>query len=270
MPCPGWLSDESTVLDITAVLIAVATMLSASEVFALRAEFRRHGLFDPRIVVTSTRRVLAPRLGVLSMPRLAIAQMALGLATIALVLFGIAPTIVLVALALATLVQRSLLPYGGDGSDAMACVLTITAASAFAVSSDSTAVRIALLFVAAQLCLAYGASGVAKLFGRPWGSGTAVQRILHTGYGHAGLVRSALDRWPTGGKALTWTVIGLEIAFPVAAVLGGWVAFGALAAIAMLQLGIAVSMGLSRFTPWFFAAFPATAWAACNYGVLSS
>ena len=65
-------------------------------------------------------------------------------------------------------------------------------------------------------------------------------------------------------------MVGLEITFPIGVLLGGWLAFAALAAVATLQLGIAASMGLNRFTPWFFAAFPATAWAACHYGVLAS
>jgi hypothetical protein len=28
-------------------------------------------------------------------------------------------------------------------------------------------------------------------------------------------------------------------------------------------------MGLNRFTPWFLAAFPATMWASCRYGLFS-
>jgi uncharacterized membrane protein YphA (DoxX/SURF4 family) len=269
LPCPGWVTDASTVLDVTAVLVAVATVLSAAELLALRADFRRYGLFDPRILSRMTPRLPTTRLAVLSMPRVATAQIVLGITTIFFVVYDISPTLTLVALAVAALLQRFLLPFGGDGSDMMARALTITLAIAFPLAYDATARRIALAFIAAQLCLAYGASGVAKLFGESWRSGSAVQRILHTGYGHAGLARSAVDRWPRIGKALTWIVIGLEIVFPIAVVLGGWLAFGALAAVAMLQLGIAVTMGLNRFTPWFVAAYPATAWAACRYGLLS-
>jgi hypothetical protein len=38
----------------------------------------------------------------------------------------------------------------------------------------------------------------------------------------------------------------------------------------VLQASIAFAMGLNRFLPWFLAAFPATAWAACHFGVLSA
>jgi hypothetical protein len=151
----------------------------------------------------------------------------------------------------------------------MAWILTITAAIAFSFDGSTTAVRIALGFIAAQLCLAYGASGVAKLFGRPWRSGTAVQGILHTTFGHAGMARSGVDRWPSAGKALTWFVIAFEIVFPVGILLGGWIALVALATAAIFQASIAVSMGLNRFALWFLAAFPATAWAVCHYGILS-
>ena len=151
----------------------------------------------------------------------------------------------------------------------MSQVLTITATVAFVLADNTAVVRIALVFVAAQLCLSYGASGVAKLFGRAWRSGTAVRGVLHTAFGHTGIVRSALDRSSGASKMLTWVVIGVEVAFPVGILLGGWVALVALAAAAVLQLTIAVLMGLNRFAVWFLAAFPATAWTACRYGILS-
>ena len=81
--------------------------------------------------------------------------------------------------------------------------------------------------------------------------------------------RSALDRWPNAGKTITWLVIAFEVAFPIGIVLGGWFAAAALAGAAAFQLSIAISMGLNRFTPWFVAAFPATAWTACHYGLFS-
>jgi hypothetical protein len=179
------------------------------------------------------------------------------------------PSVPFIALVIAGLHWPYLLPFGADGSDVMMRTLTITVAIGLLFADHPVIVRAALVFIAAQLCLAYGSSGVAKLFGRPWRTGDAVHGILHTAFGHPGVMRSALDRWPRLGKLLTWLVIAIEIAFPVGIVLGSWVALSALVAVAALQVGIAVSMGLNRFTPWFVAAFPATAWAACRYGVLS-
>jgi hypothetical protein len=269
LPCSSWMTDASTALDATALLVAIATALSAAELLAIRREFRSHGLFDP-VVLRSTRPgLLTEKLTMVSMPRVAAAQLVLGITVLLLLAFGATPAIAFLGLAVAVILQRFLLPYGGDGSDYMACLLTITVAIAFLLGVNSVAARIALAFIGAQLCLAYGASGVAKLFGRPWRAGNAVQLILHTGFGHAGVVRTTLDRSPSTTKLLTWLVIGFEIAFPIGILLGGWVALGALVAAGVFQVSIAVSMGLNRFTPWFLAAFPATVWSACHYGVLS-
>lgn len=269
MPCPTWVTDASTVLDATALLVAVATLLTAAELLAVRAEFRRHGLFDPHVLSATRPRQITRQLTLLSMPRVALVQLPLAAAVILLLLVDITPTVPLIALAATSLLRPYLLPYGADGSDTMARMLTLTVAIAFSVAHNATVTRVALAFVAAQLCLAYGASGVAKLFGQAWRSGTAVHQILHTAFGHPGLTRSTLDRRPGIGKALTWSVVGLELAFPIGIVLGGWIAIAALAGVALLQGTIAFLMGLNRFTPWFFAAFPATAWTACTYGFLS-
>jgi hypothetical protein len=269
LPCPSWISGASTALDVTALLVAAATILTGLEFVAIRGEFQRYGLFDPQVPHSTTSSVLGRRLAPNSIPRVAGAQVVLAVSVIFCLALDVSPGLPLIALAVTTVLRTSLLPYGGEGSDNMAQVLTITAAVAFAFGENATVGRIALVFVAAQLCLAYSASGVAKLFGRPWRSGTAVQGILHTGFGHTGIVRSSLDRWPSAGKLLTWAVLGLEIFFPVGVLLGGWFALVALAAVATLQMAIGVLMGLNLFTVWFFAAFPATAWTACRYGLLS-
>ena len=269
MPCPSWITDASTALDVTAVLIAIATMLSAAEFLALRAEFSSHGLFDPRVLTSTRPGFLAGRFTVVSVPRVAGVQLALAAAVILFIALGISPSLPLVALATTAVTQRFLLPYGRDGSDELGRVLTITAAIATLFADERYVVRIALVFIAAQLCISYGASGLAKLFGRPWRSGTAVPGILHTAFGHAGTLRSALDRWPGAGKAVTWLVVLVEVAVPIGILMGGWFALVALSLAAALHVAIAVSMGLNRFTPWFLAAFPATMWASCHYGLFS-
>jgi hypothetical protein len=269
VPCPSWITDTSTVLDVTAVLLAVATIVTALEFIALRGEFRRYGLFDPQVMYAGSSSVLTRHLTRVSYPRLAGVQLILPVLVVLCIALDVSPALPLVALAITTVLRTSLLRYGGEGADHMAQVVTTSAAIAFAFSGNNAVGEIALVFIAAQLSLAYGASGVAKLFGRAWRSGAAVGGVLHTAFGHAGIVRSSLDRWPAAGRLLSWAVIGLEVLFPVGILLGGWVALGALAAIATLQLTIAVLMGLNRFALWFFAAFPATVWTACHYGVLS-
>ena len=269
MPCPEWVTRASTVFDVTAVLVAVAAMVTSAEFVALRAEWRLHGFFDPQVAGAIRRGSLIGRFPMLSVPRLSLVQLFAAPAAILCIALDISPAPALIVLAVTTVIRTQVLPFGADGSDYMAFVLTVATAIASVSGDHRVVLRTALSFIAAQLCLAYGASGVAKLFGRPWRAGVALRAILHTEYGHPGFVRSTLDRWPTLGKVLTWLVIVGEIAFPVGVVLGGWFVVAALAAAAILQTSIAVAMGLNRFTPWFFAAFPATAWAACHYGLLS-
>jgi hypothetical protein len=269
VPCPSWIDDASAVLDATALLVALAAILTATEFLALRQEFRRHGLFDPKVAASTASGAVERRLVVVPLPAIAGVQVFSGCTTMVVLAFGRSPAIPLVVLAITTVLQRFTLRYGGEGSDDMSRVLTVTTAIALVLSQSTDVVRIALLFIAAQLCLAYIASGAAKLYGDTWRSGKAVQRILHTEFGHPGLARSAVDRWPAGGKIVTWVIIGFEVAFPIGIVLGGWFTLVTLGVAAVFQTSIAVSMGLNRFTPWFLAAFPATAWAACQYGLFS-
>ena len=270
MSCPDWIPRAAEAIHITAVVVAGTTVLMAAEILSLRSEFGRRGVFSPRVLEPTQRGVITRWLPPFSLLHVAAAQVVLGLLTIVLLAVDVSVAAPFVALAVLAVQWPFRLPFGADGSDVMARTLTITVAIALLFDEHTQVRRVALVFVAAQLALAYGAAGVAKLWGREWRDGTAIPRILHTAFGHPGRLRATLDRQPTLAKIMTWLVIAVEIAFPVGIVLGGWGALAALASVAALQAGIAVSMGLNRFTPWFLACFPATAWAACEYGLLSN
>jgi hypothetical protein len=267
--CPDWIPSAAEALDITAVIVAGTTVLMAAEILSIRSEFGRRGVFSPRVLAPTQGGAIARWLPPFSLLHVAAAQVVLGVAAIMLMALDVSVTAPFVALAVLAALWQFRLPFGADGSDVMARTLTITVAITLLLEKHTQLVRIALLFIAAQLCLAYGASGVAKLWGKEWRDGTAIPGIVHTAFGHPGVLRTALDRWPTMAKLVTWLVVAIEIAFPLGIVLGGWIALAALAAVAALQMGIAVAMGLNRFTPWFVACFPATAWATCSYGVLT-
>src|SRR3989440_2830862 len=155
LPCPSWVTDSSTALDVTAVLVAVATLLSAAELLALRAEFSSHGLFDARVLTSTRPGFLAGRFTSVSTPRIAGAQLVLAVMVIVFLTLDVSPALPLVGLAVATILQRVLIPYGRDGSDELGRVLTITAAIAFVFARETYVARLALGFIAAQLCLAY-------------------------------------------------------------------------------------------------------------------
>ena len=195
MPCPSWITDTSTVLDVTALLAAAATIVTALEFIALRGEFRRYGLFDPQVQsATTSSSVLTRHLTRVSYPHVGV-QLIFAVLVVLCIALDVSPALPLVVLAITTVLRTYLLRYGGEGADHMAQVVTISAAIAFVFSGNTTVGEITLVFITAQLSLAYGASGVAKLFGRTWRSGTAVQGVLHTAFGHTGIVRSS---WTVG------------------------------------------------------------------------
>jgi hypothetical protein len=159
--------------------------------------------------------------------------------------------------------------FGLEGSDEMAIIILIPLAVASLPGAPDSFVRLALLFVAAQLLLAYLASAGAKAVGRKWREGSAVAQILSTqdyGLGRRDLFSSgsALFRW------MSWGTIAFEFALPLSLLLGGpLIPLAVLAGVAF-HATIGMTMGLNRFFPWFIAAYPAAIWASSHYGLLAS
>jgi uncharacterized membrane protein YphA (DoxX/SURF4 family) len=236
----------------TALLVLAAALLTGAELLSLSAEFRAGGLVDPRYARPYPGYVLVRRVSVGRIPALARAEIALAAAL---------PVVPLAAVPLAAVVclQAQLLPGGRDGSDDMATVVTV--ALALACVARGPIASVALLFVAAQLCVCYVTSGAAKLTGPRWRSGEALVGIMRTrSYGHE-RVADLLSRSPTVARAVSWSVILGELALPVAIVAGGRAGIVALVLAACFQTSVAVTMGLNRFVPWYLASYPATLWA---------
>src|SRR5437660_10764559 len=84
------------VLDVTAVLVGIASVLSAAELLALRAEFRRNGVFDPQVLSSTRPGLLTARLGVVAIPRIAGAELALAVTVMLLLALGMSPVLPLV------------------------------------------------------------------------------------------------------------------------------------------------------------------------------
>jgi hypothetical protein len=159
--------------------------------------------------------------------------------------------------------------FGLEGSDEMALIILPPLATASLPVMPSGIYRLVFLFVAAQLTLAYLASAGAKASGSKWRDGSAVAQILSTqdyGLGRRALFQS--DGWSF--KLVAWGAIAFEFALPLGLILGGPLLPFAIAAGVIFHAGIAMTMGLNRFLPWFIAAYPAAAWASMHYGLLSS
>src|SRR5688572_3148581 len=130
LPCPDWVTNAFTTLDVTAVMVAVASFLTSAELFALRAEFQAHGLFDPLVTGSTRRGLMGRQPRIASIPLVSGLQLPLAAAVVVCVAVDVSPTVPLVALAATTMVRTPRLPYGLDGSDSMSLLLTVTIAIA--------------------------------------------------------------------------------------------------------------------------------------------
>jgi hypothetical protein len=245
---------------LTALLVAVAALLTGIELLTLRREFRPGGLADPAIATAPRQYVLVRRLSVAWMPVLAGLEIVLAVAIPCLVIAALPVVVPVTLLAAVIAVQTQLFPSGRDGSDDMSVIVTASLALALISRADAVIGHLAFIFIAAQLCLCYATSGISKLIGSRWRSGDALAGIMRTAsYGHPWGV-AVLDRYPVVSPIISWTVISGEIAFPVLFVVGGIAGIVALIMAATFQLFVAVGMGLNRFVPWFIAGYPAAVW----------
>jgi hypothetical protein len=154
-----------------------------------------------------------------------------------------------------TLQVRSV--YGGDGAQQMNMILGAALLLGFNPWISPIAGIICLTFVAAQACLSYFASGVAKLISPLWRSGDALPRILSTtAYGSAAAYRLS-QRSLSLTRMLCKATVLLEVLFPVLLVLPKELFFAFLVWGIMFHLSIAFLMGLNTFFWSFIATYPA-------------
>ncbi|WP_309614973.1 hypothetical protein [Salinibacterium sp.] len=116
---------------------------------------------------------------------------------------------------------------------------------------------VGLYFIAAQALLSYFAAGISKISNARWREGSALHSVLNTAtYGD---VRAAalLTRRPWVGSLIGWSVIFVEIVFPITVVSPPGLLIALLFAGAMLHLGTVLLIGLDTFFWAFTATFPA-------------
>lgn len=150
---------------------------------------------------------------------------------------------------------------GDDGSDQMNSVLG-AGMLCFALAPGSRIAEMGLWFVALQACLAYAASGISKAVSPVWRSGDAVFRVMNTASYGSRTVAALLRGRPRLHRALAWSVIAMETAFPLVLVLPAPYAWAFLAWGASFHLFCAVVMGLNSFLWAFLATYPALLY--CN------
>lgn len=111
------------------------------------------------------------------------------------------------------------------------------------------------LWTGGQLTIAYFASGASKLRLAPWRRGEALSAALSSYmWGHRWTVAAVRQR--PAAVLLAWTIMLIEVAFPLALLLPTVWLCAVLAGFFLFHLAIAVTMGLNHY-PWaFLAAYP--------------
>jgi hypothetical protein len=245
---------------------AIGTLVSTLELLVRRADFAPGGMFSwelARLRVAPTavvwrRRALDTLFG-RGVSGLLVARLVL------LVLLVLAPPggavhdASLVGLVVSTLLLAWRREWGNDGSDQMLAIVLVALFVGFGPFADRFLQVAALVFLCAQVCLAYGVAGAAKLLSPVWRRGEALALILDTStYGHP---RSAalLQRHACVARWLTWSVVVAELAFGLGLVLvlpSPW-AWVLLSWGLAFHVATAVFMGLNTFVWAFLATYPA-------------
>jgi hypothetical protein len=156
--------------------------------------------------------------------------------------------------------------FGREGSDEIQLVTSIALAIALAPGMPSVAVRLALGFLAIEVCLAYEVSALAKLVGREWRRGTAVANVL-SGEDYGQGWRALHSQAPAWSQLLSWGTIAFEAVLPLTFVVGGVPALVGVCGAIAFHSSLAVMMRLNRFVLSFAATYPAILWVAAHYGL---
>lgn len=105
--------------------------------------------------------------------------------------------------------------YGLSGAHHMRIIIIIPSFLASLYSFSEASTNIVIIFISIQLTLSYFIAGYSKLWGEKWRNGTAVEEILSTDYyGDRTLGRFFYSHKMTS-KIVTWSVIFLELLFPI-------------------------------------------------------
>jgi hypothetical protein len=181
-----------------------------------------------------------------------------GLALVALPLGPVTPPLLAAALVLALLLGQRSIP---DGADKIA---TVVASGSLLQSlglalDNATLVLAGALWTGGQLTIAYFAAGVSKVILADWRSGAAPRAALGS-Y----MWGNRLSAWgvnlPGGAVLLAWSVMLLEMLFPLALLLPSpWLA-AVLGCFFLFHAAIALVMGLNTYPIAFLAAYPSAIW----------
>ena len=124
---------------------------------------------------------------------------------------------------------------------------------------DDRGRAVAFGYLAAQLTLSYFVSGWVKIVNPDWRSGTALRDVFSfSAYPVSESLRGWADH-PGLLRAMSWAVMGFELAFPLA-LLTRPTLIGALVVAATFHFANACLFGLNRFFWIWLVAYPSLLW----------
>ena len=257
--------EASVALTACGAIVAVSVVISSLETLRSWRDYAPGGLFDGRLVSerrlllrSSLARLLA---GWLFNPEgvraLALLRLICGITLLApgvpIRVRGVSAAGAFLVGALLSFRRR----YAGDGSDHMTQVVLGGVSVGLLATSSSLIAPGAAIFIAAQACLAYLTSGIAKLISPLWRSGAAPAQIANMAtFGHRAAARW-LAKHPGYSRLIAGAVIAGECAFPLVLVAPSWLMVVILAWTVSFHLGCALMMGFNTFFWSFVATYPA-------------
>jgi hypothetical protein len=259
---------------ITLAMVALASIgasISTLEWLANRNQLRPGGLFAWDVI--GTRQFLAGKplrtrvLGRLLAYRrycLVLLVRVIALAVLPVIVWmelRAAIVILLTVVVATTLLVNLRSPYGQDGSDQMFVQIHLPLLLAFLVGTTLT-LKIAIWYIALQACLSYFTSGMAKAVSPMWRGGNVVFRIFNTRtYGYEPVATLLLAR-PRLTRVVDWSAFTIEMAFPLAIVLGFPAVLFFIAWGVAFHTMNALVMGLNSFFWAFVGTYPAVLYVA--------
>jgi len=248
---------------ITAVIVGIGILQGSLQLLLSLKEFRASGLFawnSRQAMVGSrgtSREWMVGRTGAGWLLVVVIARIVGSVALIipfqSNLLYASYATIIL----LSSLFLVYQIRYGKDGSNQISFIILAGLVFTFLIPTSSPFQAVGLYFIAAQGLFSYFAAGVSKLSNAQWREGSALQSILNTATYGQSQVAELIRRRPWVGGFVGWSVIIVEIIFPVALVAPPGLLVVLLFTGAMLHLGTVLLIGLDTFFWAFTATFPA-------------
>lgn len=156
-------------------------------------------------------------------------------------------------------------PYSGDGQDQLQTILVFALFFAVVWPGTELAATLSLLFVGAQVVLAYTASAMAKILSRQWRTGTRPLWIISTeAFGRKSLAK-LFQNYPALSPVFTFLVMITQLSVWLVLFLPFPYNTIPLIALATFHLTVAIIMRLNLFFWFFLAAYPALLFLAAHF-----